>query len=46
MIAIIYLAFTIVLCVMYEQRIKGLEKRVELLECLFGEVEKNEVDDQ
>lgn len=46
MIAIIYVIFTVVLCVIYGYKIENLTKHVQLMEdYLLGEVEENEVDD-
>lgn len=47
MISIIYLAFTIVICVMYGEKIKKLEERIKELEFFlldYEECAENEVD--
>lgn len=48
MISIIYLAFTIVLCVKHGEKIKELENRIKELELFllnYEECVENEVDD-
>ena len=45
MIAFLY-SITLALAIyLLKDKLDKLEERVKLLECLFGEVEKNEVDD-
>ena len=45
MMAFIYCLTTLLGLYLLKDKINKLEERVKLLECLFGEVEKNEVDD-